>query len=150
MGKNKIENLVFMLITCSLMVLGMITYNNILQYGLSSSLPKTILTLFLPILLVAVLVELFIVSKLKNILLPLVIKSEDPLLKKIIVTSFIMVCGMCFCMSLFATIMKHGVNTDTLSYFLPTLAKNFIVALPLQFIIVGPIVRKLFFKLFPI
>lgn len=59
-----------------------------------------------------------------------------------------MVLFMCTVMSLIATVVQ-GYEGSLLAAYAKVFALNIIVALPLQFVVVGPIARAAFFKLFP-
>lgn len=149
MGKNKKENFIFTLICCALMVFGMASYNNILQNGFRYDSIKDILVAFIPVFCIALAIDWFLVSKFAKSIVSKIISTNDPLIKKILFTSFFMVVGMCFSMSLIISIIHYGISTDFLIKFAEALLKNFIFALPLQLIIVGPIARTIFFKVCP-
>jgi len=149
MGKNKKENFIFTLICCALMVLGMTIYNIILRNGLSNSLLKDVVLGFLPIFCIALILDWFIVAKIAKSFVAKLVDHDSPLIKKILFTSFFMVCGMCFSLSLITLIIHQGISSDLPMSFATTLLRNFICALPLQLIIVGPIARAIFFKIYP-
>jgi hypothetical protein len=149
MGKNKKENFIFTVICCILMVLGMTIYNVILRNGLSSSLVTDILIGFVPIFFIALIVDWFLVGKVAKSIVSRLVAPNSPLIKKILLTSTFMVCGMCFSMTLITLIIHQGLSSQFPSMFIGALLKNFIVALPLQLIIVGPIARGIFFKFYP-
>ena len=71
-------------------------------------------------------------------------------IKKILLISFFMVTGMSLCMSFLATIAEYGLKSGFITMFMKTELKNFIMAFPLQIILVGPIARFIFFKVFPL
>jgi hypothetical protein len=71
------------------------------------------------------------------------------MIKRILLISFFMVCGMCFCISLITSIIFQGISPEFPLIFITILLRNFIFALPLQLIIVGPLARTIFFKLYP-
>lgn len=149
MGKNKKENFVFTLICCALMVIGMTAYNVILRNGLSSSFLKDVLIGFGPIFCIALIIDWFFIGKVSKGLVSKLVNENTPKIKKIMLISFFMVSGMCFCMSLITLMIHQGLSREFPSMFIGALLKNYIVALPLQFIIVGPIARTVFFKMYP-
>ena len=149
MGKNKKENFIFTLICCALMVLGMDLYNGILSNGFNSSLFIGILIPYVPIFCIALILDWFLVGKLAKGLVAKIVNHNDPILKKVLFISFFMVCGMCFCMSLIVSIIHMTTPSEFPLQFVKTLGLNFICALPLQLIIVGPIARGIFFKMYP-
>ncbi|WP_246095054.1 DUF2798 domain-containing protein [Salinicoccus cyprini] len=71
----------------------------------------------------------------------------------ILTISFFMVTGMAMLMSIFGLVMS-SMNTDAVgnislvNLYLSTFLKNFIFALPLQLIVVGPLVRFIFSKIY--
>lgn len=59
-----------------------------------------------------------------------------------------MVSGMVLLMSLFGAVMNVGINSSLPSAYVKGIGFNFIAALPLQLLIVGPIVRLIFTKMY--
>ncbi|WP_160680653.1 DUF2798 domain-containing protein [Clostridium sp. C8-1-8] len=150
MGKNKKENFIFTLICAALMVFGMSIYNVLLREGITSTLVKDVLVGFLPILCIALIIDWFIVGKIAKFFVSKLVDKNSPLIKKILLTSFFMVCGMCFSITLIVSTMHQGINSELPLVFIGSLWKNFICALPLQLIIVGPIARAIFFRIYPV
>lgn len=149
MGKNKKEAFLFTFMMCFLMVVGMSMYNAILNEGASFSVIKSAAIGFLPALIVALLLDLFVVGKLaKKATFRLTRKSESPIIKVLTISLF-MVCGMVLCMSLFGTLMNGQQNVSFVKQYMHTIGMNFICALPLQMLVVGPLTRFLFLKMFP-
>lgn len=149
MGRNKKENFIFTLICCALMVFGMDVYNVLLRNGFTPSFLTDVLIGFIPVFCIALIVDWFFIGKIAKSFVAKLVTADSPLIKKILLTSFFMVCGMCFSMSLLTSIIHQGISADFLMNFVQALTKNFIFALPLQLIIVGPIARTIFFKLYP-
>lgn len=149
MGKNKKENFIFTLICCALMVLGMSLYNGILSNGFNSSLFSGVLIPYVPVFCAALIIDWFLVGKLAKSIVAKIVNDNDPLIKKVLLISFFMVCGMCFCMSLIASIVHMTTPSQLPLLFVKTLGMNFICALPLQLVIVGPLARGIFFKMYP-
>jgi hypothetical protein len=149
MGKNKKENFIFTLICCGLMVLLMDSYNVILRNGLNSSFPKDILIGFFPVFCIALIIDWFFVGKIAKSIVSKLVNDDSPMIKRILLISFFMVCGMCFCISLITSMVFQGISPEFPLIFIRILLRNFIFALPLQLIIVGPLARTIFFKLYP-
>ncbi|WP_024954036.1 DUF2798 domain-containing protein [Sulfurospirillum arcachonense] len=149
MGNNKKENFIFGLIACSLMVLGMVTYNAILSNGIQSHLVQEVALMYVPVFCLALFYEWFIVSKIARRLVSKIVSQDDPLVKKILFMSFFMVTGMCFLMTLSVVLISKPYTDNFMDIFLITFVKNFIVALPLQLLVAGPIARLVFFKIYP-
>lgn len=148
-GKNKQEQLVFTTLTCACMVLGMSIYNVLLLKGFTSTVWIDVIIGFIPAFIVGLLLDIFVVGKLSKSVVTKVVKQGDPLIKKILFMSFFMVTGMVLLMSLYGAIMNVGVSTELPSAYVKGVGFNFIAALPLQLIIVGPAVRLIFSKIYP-
>lgn len=150
MGKNKKEALVFTCMMCVLMVVGMSFYNVIIMNGLTNTLFRDVAVGLIPALVVALFCDVVIVSKAAKGLAFTLVKPADPMIKKVLFISFFMVCGMVLCMSLYGTLAHYGFGDNFLRHYLSTLGLNFICALPLQLIVVGPLTRFLFTRIYPV
>lgn len=144
MGKNKKEAFVFTLMMCALMVLGMSGYNVILIKGFTNEVIKDVLIGYIPTFIVALIVEVFIVGKIAKGIVHKMLKDNDPLFKRILLTSLFMVSGMVLCMSLYGALIHGGLSSELPRAYFTNIGRNFIFALPLQLIIVGPVSRWLF------
>lgn len=111
---------------------------------------KGMLLLFILVFLTAFLLEAFIVGPVaKKIAFSLPYdKSKKGLV--ILSLSFFMVTGMVLCMSLFGLGMAYVTNSlgggSLFAQYVSMVGKNFLIAFPLQLILVGPLVRYLFGK----
>jgi hypothetical protein len=149
MGRNKKEALLFTFIMCALMVLGMSIYNVALMEGWSGMLVKNVVIGYVPAFIVAFILDVFVVGKVaKGIALKLV-KEKDPMIKKIMFISFFMVTGMVLFMSFYGAVLHVGFTSELPFAYLSAIGKNFIVALPLQILLVGPLTRFIFVKITP-
>lgn len=148
MGKNKKEQLVFTTLTCACMVFGMSIYNVLLLKGFTSSVWFDVIIGFVPAFIVGLLLDIFVVGKLSKSVVTKIVKQGDPLIKKILFMSFFMVSGMVLLMSLYGAIMNVGISPELPSAYVKGVCFNFIAALPLQLLIVGPIVRLIFTKIY--
>ncbi|MDD9268263.1 hypothetical protein ACFPES_14585 [Paenibacillus sp. GCM10023248] len=150
MPATKKENVYFGLMMCSGMVIFMTTYN-LFTNGLIGriSMGSVLLQLLLGFI-VAFLLESFIVGPVaKKMALSLPYdKSKKALV--IVSIALFMVTGMVLCMSLFGVVMamiSNGLMGETfIEKYVSTVCRNFIFALPLQLLIVGPVVRYVFVK----
>ncbi|WP_042201364.1 DUF2798 domain-containing protein [Paenibacillus camerounensis] len=149
MGKNKKEALIFTSMTCFLMVVGMSFYNVIISVGATSEVFIQVAAGLLPALAVALVLDIFVVSKIAKGLAFKLLKPSDAVIKKVLTISSFMVCGMVICMSLYGTLAHYGFGDNFLSHYLAILGLNFICALPLQLLVVGPLARFLFTRMFP-
>nr|WP_238394997.1 DUF2798 domain-containing protein [Streptococcus suis] len=123
---------------CSLMVIGMSTYNLFLHGNLNLS---ELLIGFIPGFIVAFILDVFIVGVVaKKIAFKLPI-NQNSKIQLIIAISTLMVIGMVTFMSMFGLIMNGQMSSLTIATYLGAWGTNFIMALPLQLIIVGPFSR---------
>lgn len=137
---------------CFFMVLGMTTYNIILNEGFHSNLLNNLLKDFWLGFIVALLLDIFIVGKLAKPLAFKIVKptKETKQIKIILAISSCMVVGMVLFMSIFGAIVSSGFTIDALKLYPLCVLRNFIMALPLNLLIVSPIVRFIFNKMFPV
>ena len=102
--------------------------------------------------IVALLLDIFIVGKLAKPLAFKIVKptKETKQIKIILAISSCMVVGMVLFMSIFGAIVSSGFTIDALKLYPLCVLRNFIMALPLNLLIVSPIVRFIFNKMFPV
>ena len=152
MGQTKFQKFIFTLMMCFFMVLGMTTYNIILNEGFHSNLLNNLLKDFWLGFIVALLLDVFIVGKLAKPLAFKIVKpnKETKQIKIIIAISSCMVVGMVLFMSMFGAIVSSGFTIAALKLYPLCILRNFIMALPLNLLIVSPIVRFSFNKIFPV
>lgn len=154
MPKNKRESLIYTVIMCFAMVLVMSIYNVSVSSGeLSVAIIKSAWLGFPFAFVVALICDWFIVSRpAKAFAFKFIVKQESTTIKKIISISCCMVIPMVIIMSLYGT-LSLSIGTGIWENFLitwgVTILKNAAMALPLQLLIAGPIVRKLFRTAFP-
>ena len=152
MGQTKLQKFIFTLMMCFCMVLGMTIYNMILNEGFHSNLLNNLLKDFWLGFIVALLLDIFIVGKLAKPLAFKIVKptKETKQIKIILAISSCMVVGMVLFMSMFGAIVSSGFTIDALKLYPLCVLRNFIMALPLNLLIVSPIVRFIFNKMFPV
>ena len=152
MGQTKFQKFIFTLMMCFFMVLGMTTYNIILNEGFHSNLLNNLLKDFWLGFIVALLLDIFIVGKLAKPLAFKIVKptKETKQIKIILAISSCMVVGIVLFMSIFGAIVSSGFTIDALKLYPLCVLRNFIMALPLNLLIVSPIVRFSFNKIFPV
>lgn len=140
MPTNKKESLFFTGIMCFSMVLGMSAYNLLLHGEFSA---VELIKGFIPGFVLAFILDEFVVGVMaKKIAFKLPIDTGKPL-QIILSITFCMVLGMVTCMSLFGIVMEMELSQISFAAYLSAWKLNFIVALPLQLLIVGPISRRL-------
>nr|WP_294490837.1 DUF2798 domain-containing protein [uncultured Mediterraneibacter sp.] len=155
MPKNNRESLIYTVMMCFTMVLWMSVYNvSVQRGGLSLSVLSSAWLGFPAAYIFAMLCDWFIVSKLaKGFAFRFLVKpgGSSPL-KTVIAVSCCMVVPMVIIMSLYgaAEACLHIGNFHMLPViWLTNIPKNFIMALPFQLIIAGPLVRFVFRRAFP-
>ena len=155
MPQNQRESLLYTVMMCFVMVLWMSVYNVALQYG----------TLNLEVLekgwigfpfayIFGMCCDWFVASKIaKGVAFGYLLKPQDPPLKKILCISG----GMVVCMVILMTFdgaceaaFHTGAWGEIPWIWLRNIPRNFIMALPFQFLIAGPLVRRVFRRLFPV
>lgn len=155
MPQNKRESLIYTVLMCFVMVLWMSIYNAALQYGkLDFEVPAAAWIGFPIAYVFAMCCDWFFVSKLaKGFAFGFLVKPEDSVLKKVVCVSSCMVVPMVLIMSLYGAVegaVHTGGWNGILSAWLFNIPRNFVMALPLQLLIAGPLVRKVFRGLFPV
>ncbi len=150
MPTTKKESIQFGFIMCFGMVLFMTFYNFYLNGMIGKLTFIEGVSNFIIAFIIAFILDLFIVGpNAKKIALKITAKTNNKLYK-ILSISICMVIGMAFFMSIFGlvTTYLHGGyhNHSIMSEFLSVFGKNFIMALPLQIIVMGPLVRFIFAK----
>ncbi|MBP1039732.1 DUF2798 domain-containing protein [Vagococcus sp. BWB3-3] len=143
MPTNKKEGIFFTLVMCSMMVLGMTIYNIALVEGVTLGLVKSVTLGFFPGFLVALIVDVvFVAPVAKKLAFKLPINQAHPL-QVVLAVSGCMVCGMVIFMSVFGLVTEGHFSGNILLNYLIVVRNNFLMALPLQWLIVGPVARKL-------
>ena len=150
MGETKFQKFIFTLMMCFGMVLGMTIYNMLLNEGFHPQFFNNLLKDFWLGFFVALLLDIFIIGKIAK---PIAFKILKPTkttkeIKVILTISTCMVVGMVLLMSMYGAIVAVGFNSTALKIYPLCIARNFIVALPLNLLIVSPLVRMSFNKLF--
>lgn len=154
MPRNKRESLIYTVMMCFFMVLWMSIYNVAMHMGELSL--DTIVEAWIgfPIAyIVGMCCDWFLVSKLaKGFAFTYLVKPDSSNVRKIVSISTCMVVPMVVLMSLYGGLeacVKSGAWSALGIIWLTNIPKNFIMALPLQLLIAGPIIRKVFRAVFP-
>ena len=148
MPTTRKESLYFGLIMCFGMVSFMTLYNFYLndRFGQISILGG--ITDFIIGFIVAIILDLYLVGPLAKKTAFRLTANTKNVVYKVLAISTCMVIGMAFFMSIYGLLMSYLHNSfssnSIIKDFLSVFLKNFIVALPLQIIVVGPIVRFIF------
>ena len=154
MPQNKRESLIYTVLMCFCMVLWMSMYNVTLHMGGFSLEVLKEGWLGFPIAYVfAMCCDWFLVSGLaKKFAFTYLVKPEDSVLKKVICVSCSMVVPMVIIMSMYGAVegcVRSGAWSQLLMIWMTNIPKNFIMALPFQLIVAGPLVRFIFRSAFP-
>ena len=154
MPQNKRESFIYTVIMCFTMVLWMSIYNVTLHTGTFNVQVIKDAWLGFPIAYVfAACMDWFIVSGLaKGFAFKYLVKPDSSTLRKEISVSCSMVVPMVIIMSLYGAVeasIRMGDFSNVLFIWLTNIPKNFVMALPFQLIIAGPLVRKVFRTIFP-
>lgn len=148
---TRTESYIFTFIMCALMVSGMSLYNIALLHGIGSHMMSAAAAGFLPAYAVGLICDTLIVARpAKALAFKIVSPEGGPSLKLVLTISFFMVCGMVLCMSFYGAAVNVGFSTHLPLAYLRGVGYNFIAALPLQLLIVGPLTRFICSKLFPV
>lgn len=154
MPQNKRESFIYTVIMCFTMVLWMSIYNVTLHTGTFNTQVIKDAWLGFPIAYVfAACMDWFVVSGLaKGFAFKYLVKPDSSTLRKVISVSCSMVVSMVIIMSLYGAVeasIRMGDFSNVLFIWLTNIPKNFVMALPFQLIIAGPLVRKVFRTIFP-
>lgn len=147
---NKRESMIFTILMCAFMVFFMTLYNVARVHGISNEMVASAWLGFPLAFIIALVGDWLIVAPIAKKLAFSIIGYDAPSFKKVIAISSCMVCGMVIIMSLYGAIMGVGISAQTAIVWLCNIPANFIVALPLQLLIAGPLVRYVFRSAFPI
>lgn len=148
MPTNKKESLQFGFMMCFGMVLVMTIYNLCLNGSITKISFIEGVYNFLIAFVIAFILDMFIVGpNAKKVALKITANTEVKIYK-VLSISISMVLGMAFCMSIYGLLSNYihnGYNSNSFIVdFLVIFGKNLIVALPLQIIVMGPLVRYIF------
>ena len=154
MPQNKRESLIFTVMMCFFMVFFMSIYNVACHHGaLNLEIVKDAWIGFPIAYCFAMCCDWFLVSGLaKKFAFTYLVKPEDSVLKKVICVSCSMVVPMVLIMSMYGAVegcVRSGAWSQLLMIWLTNIPKNFIMALPFQLIVAGPLVRFIFRSAYP-
>lgn len=150
MPVNKKESLVYTILMVFVMAGVMTTYNIVIHEGFNVESLKKAWLVFPISATIAFIVEWFFVSKIAFSLIGKLVKEQDPLPKKILISALCFVTQMVLIMSIIGSLLFSEINENWFSELLVTIPRNFIMAYPLQVVIAGPLVGFVFRKLFPL
>lgn len=145
MPRNKKETIIFTLITAWMMVYVMTLYNIVLSTDSFTNGTFLIALKGMWIEYIFIFIcAYFISSKLAIKCASKIIKEDDrPIFKIVMIQLFTVIFQVLFA-SILGTYKGYGLDINFLPNYLVTYCKNFMLALPLQILLVGPIARKIF------
>jgi len=147
---NKRESLIFTMIMCAFMVFIMSIYNIARTHGFNLEIIAKAWLGFPLAFTVAMFSDWFIVGPSAKKMAFKIVSHVAPKWQIVVAISSAMVTGMVIIMSLFGAILGVGFTGALWRAWLYNIPINFIVAFPLQLLIVGPLVRFSFRKCFPV
>lgn len=149
MPKTKFQSIIFTLITAWMMVYIMTLYNTVLAVGEFTN--NTFFIAFKGMWVEFVIITLcayFISSPLaKHCAFRVVRPGDRPIFITFAIQIFTVVFQVALA-SILGTIKGDGVTTQFLPDYLITYCKNFVMAMPIQLFLVGPVARKIFRLIF--
>ena len=146
MPKTKFQDFVYTIIMALIMVYGMVVYNVALNTGGVTDQTFVMALHELPIMVpVACVLEFFVVEKLATKLAFTVVRPTDRPQVITYAISLMIICIMCPCMSLVATLLFKGPSFGT---WIQTWGMNMPMALIWQMLYCGPLSRLIFRTLF--
>lgn len=151
MPKTKFQDIIFTIIMVIVMVYAMVVYNISMDKGGVSN--EVFLLAFYELVIMGIagfILEMLVAGPLaKKLAFRIVAPGKDKMFVVILAISAITVCLMCPMMSLIATVLFKGVDSQLIAKWIQTTALNFPMALCWQIFFAGPFVRWIFGLLFP-
>lgn len=151
MPKTKFQNFIFTLMTVILMAYFMIVYNIAINSseGLVNGTFLIALKKFPVEFIIVFILAYFVASPIaKKLAFRIVNPKEDNKMFIILSIQTFTVCVMVSLMSIYALLTQNLINSNIICNWIVLVCKNFIMAFPLQILIVGPAVRNLFRLIF--
>lgn len=148
MGETKFQRNMFTLMMCVCMVTGMSIYNVWLREGFTLHIFVLVAKEFFLVFAIAFALDFFIVGPLVKKVVFMKFNPHDHPLTFGLSVAISMTITMVFLMSVFGTVMQAGFTAEAFSIYPRMVMLNFIAALPLNLLIVSPLVRFVFHKVF--
>ncbi|MCR5772301.1 MAG: DUF2798 domain-containing protein [Butyrivibrio sp.] len=150
MPQTKLENVIFTIMMVIVMVYGMVVYNITLDRGVLTNDVFFIALFELPIMcVVGFIIESLIAGRLaQKMAFKIVTPGQDkPFMIVLAISAMTVVC-MCPLMSLVATCLFKGIDSQIIAKWIQLTITNFPMALLWQIFVAGPVVRFLFGHIF--
>ncbi|WP_005037007.1 DUF2798 domain-containing protein [Holophaga foetida] len=149
MGKSPKESFVFGTLMCAGMVIGMTLYNLVLALGFTHRVIPAFLVGVWPGFFVALLVELLVVGRVAYWVAHRVAHPQESPRTFHITLRTVLMGSMVLIMTVYGTLLHVGFSGFLKTIYLGHLWKNVLMALPLNLLVVTPLVQASFQKLFP-
>nr|WP_321291719.1 DUF2798 domain-containing protein [uncultured Trichococcus sp.] len=154
MPQNRRESLIYTVLMCFFMIFWMSIYNVSREMGTLSLESVKVAWMGMPIAYaIGFICDWFIVSKIaKKIAFNYLLTPNSSQIRKVSTISCCMVIPMAILMSMFGAVellLRSGEWNNFLVIWLGNIIANLILALPLQLIVAGPIIRIIFRIVFP-
>ncbi|MGD6940653.1 DUF2798 domain-containing protein [Cytobacillus gottheilii] len=149
MPTTKKESVQFGLMMCFGMVLVMTFYNFYLNGTLGKMTFMDTAVNFAIGFIIALILDLYLVGPMAKRIAMKLTANTNKVIFKVLAISVCMVLGMAFFMSIYGVIMSslhNGIADHIFMSYLAVFGKNLLMALPLQILIMGPLVRLIFIK----
>ena len=149
MPKTKLESIVFTAITAWMMVYLMTLYNIVLASGtfVNATFLTALKTMWVEFVLIFLCAYFLSRRVAKHFAFQVVKPTDRPIAIIFAIQTFTVVSQVALA-SILGVYHGYGFTAQFVPDYLMTYCRNFIMALPLQLFLVGPIARKLFRKLF--
>lgn len=149
MPKTKLESIVFTAITAWMMVYLMTLYNIVLASGtfVNATFLIALKTMWVEFILIFLCAYFLSSHVAKHFAFQVVKPTDRPIAILFAIQTFTMVSQVALA-SILGVCHGYGFTAQFVPDYLMTYCRNFIMALPLQLFLVGPIARKLFRMLF--
>lgn len=150
MPNTKLQDVVFTIMMVIVMVYAMVVYNiSIDKGGVTNEVFVLAFGELILMGIVGFILEMLVAGPLaKKLAFRLVTPGKDKMIYIILAISSMTVCLMCPMMSLVATVLFKGFNSQLLANWIQTTVLNFPMALCWQIFFAGPFVRLLFRHMF--
>lgn len=149
MPKTRMESVFFTAVTAWMMVYGMTLYNTVLVKGefTNGTFIAAFKGMWVEYIIIALLAYFVSGGLAKRCAFQIVHPNDRPIFIILAIQTFTVIWQVAFA-SVLGVYHGYGFNQNFIPNYFVTYCRNFIMALPLQLILVGPIARAVFRKIF--
>ncbi len=149
MPETRTESLFFTAITAWMMVYGMTIYNTVLSMGsfTNETFLHALQNMWIEYVIIFLLAYFVSGKFAKHCAFQVVQPGDRPIFIILTIQIFTVVAQVTFA-SVIGVYHAYGFTSDFLANYIMTYCKNFLFAFPLQLLVVGPLARMIFRKLF--